>query len=1170
MRTFLSFLVVAATMIWLAAPEARAQSATTGALAGTVRDSKDAILPGVSVTLLNQATNQRQAGRADASGRFQFPMLPPGGYEVRFSLKGFKTSVMAAVTVDVAEAPSLEARLEAGAPSEIVACSCQITTASSSTGTLVDGKTITSVPLNTRNFTQVLSMSSGSAADVNNAGSLGRGTQSVNVNGNTSSGGSTLDGANSPSAVPNPDTISEFRIQTSQYDAGYGAQVPSTNLITRSGENSFHGTLWEFVRNDVFNANALFRNATAQRKPNLKQNQFGATFGGPVRRDRLFFFGSFQGTRQINGLDQTSISNPILPPLTMDRSAEGLAAQFCPANHLLAGGLPDPRYLTFAGGKQVDCRNQTTATTAPINPVALRLLQLRKPDGSYLVPLPQTILTSGSNAGLGFSSFSLPSTYDENQFLVNTDYLVSQKHTLSGRVYTAGIGQYRTFGSPSGYPGAPILPGDGTPQKLTGRDYVATGRLASVVREHAANEARMSFTRAYMNAWGDSTPSAASIGMMAGNSLFGQVPETTILGPLGSFRLFGSAGNDFTTRTDTYSWADNISWSHGRHTIRTGVVVLTQRLARLDTGSARGRITFQTFGDFLLGLSAADNLSPGGRSNIQSIQANQGVGPNGEVQYKYRSYYGSGYVQDDVRVHARLTLNLGIRWEYVRPATDALGTLGNAWPSLLQQMPIPPASGTLIGNTVAANYNPDQVNPYTGSSFGLLPTGVFVRPDSSAYANGAPLDAFAPRFGFAWQPLGGQSRLSVRGGYGWFYQSPPMSGTTNGTPSSSAPPFAQAFSNTDASNGSASFVKPFPAATLGWVLRTPTSQLSDKVAGPDFILPRLQQWNANTQVRLTQNLSADIGYVGSYGANLIVSRGLNQPLLASSENAVNCGYDGVASDCITTSTSLNAKLRVPIMGETPTALVASTFSGASSYHSLQATLRRRASQGLTFQAAYTLSRARNNTGTYNDQNAPALQWGRAAFDRRHRLTTNFDYQLPAFRRAHGLAGALLKGWSLAGIVIVQTGPPLTLIDPAGGGVYGRAGTSTVTLCSGATPESLVTSGGISSRLSRWINTANICAAPAVGNDGSTDYGNSGIGILNGPGQLNTDFSLGKTTVVGGIQEDAVLAFRAEFYNALNHPQFSIPGTTLGTANFGVITQTSVAPRLIQFGVKYLF
>lgn len=1163
MRSLSAPLVICLASSWFAA--AWAQSATSGALSGTVKDARNAPIVGVAVTLTNRATNRAHSAATDGDGRYQFSLLPPGAYDVKFSMAGFKTSAMESAIVSVSEAPSLDAVLEPGDPSGRVACKCQFNASTTSSGMLVDGKTITSVPLTTRNFTNVLAMASGSAAGVNNAGSLGRGTQSVNVNGNTSSGGFTLDGANSPSAVPNPDTIAEVKIQTSQYDAGYGAQVPSTSLITKSGANEFHGDGWEFVRNNIFNANTFFRNTTGQSKPDMKQNQFGATLGGPFRRNRFFFFVSYQGTRQANALDPTSTSNPILPPLTTDRSAATLAAQFCPANH-----PNDSRYLSFAGGKQLDCNNQSSPTTAPINPVALQLLQMKNQDGSYYIPVPQTILTSGGNAGLGFSTFSLPSTYNENQYLINADYALSGKNLLSGRYYGANFSQYRSFGSPSGYPGPATVPGDGTPQQLEGGDPVGTVKLTSVLSPRKVNEARMSFTRNSMVAWGANTPSAASIGTTPANRFLPQPPEMDVLGPLGSFRLFGNTGNDFNTVTDVYSLSDSISWVRGKHTVRTGVAMVTQQLSREDTGSARGKMTFETFSDFLLGLSAAGNLSPAGRSNIESIQTNQGMGPNGEVQYIYHGWYGSGFTQDDYKVASNLMLNLGLRWEYLVPAADTQGTLGNVWPSLLRQMPIPPVSGTLIGNTVASNYNPDLVNPYTGEPFGAVPAGVYVRPGATAYENSPPVDNLAPRLGFAWQPLGAQGRLVVRGAYGVFYQSTPISGTSNGTPFSSAPPFAQAFNNADSSNGSSSFAKPFPDATLGWVLRTPTSQLSDRVVGPDFALPRLQQWNAGAQVRLTQALSLDIGYVGSQGARLMASRGLNQPLLATPANPVNCGYDGVATDCITTSTAVNAPLRVPIMGETPTALTTTEFDGASSYQSLQATLRRRLSGGLSFQLAYTLSRAESATSMYNDQTQPSFDWGRSSFDRKNRLSANFDYALPVPGGLGKSAALLLKGWSASGIVVLQSGPPLTLTDPSGGSVYGNAGTSTVTLCPGATARNLVTSGGIQSRLNHWIEPSAICSAPAVGADGSTGYGNTGIGIIDAPGQFNADFSIIKTTVVGGIRETAVLAFRVEMYNALNHPQFAAPGTAVGSATFGVITQTSVAPRMIQFGLKYLF
>jgi hypothetical protein len=1112
--------------------------------------------------LTGAATSQVETSTTGSDGGYRFSLLAPGAYEARFSSPGFKTARMASLVVSVSDAPVLDAVLEPGDPSEQGECHCHISTVTSSTGDLVDAKAITSVPLTTRNFTQVLSMSSGSAADVNNAGTLGRGTRSVNVNGNTSAGAYSLDGANAPSAVPNPDTISELKIHTSQYDAIYGAQVPSTVLITKSGEKDYHGDAWEFVRNDIFNANSFFLNSTGQPKPNLKQNQFGATLGGPIRRKKLFFFTSYQGTGQVNGLDPTSTSNPILPPLTNDRSAGTVASEFCPGNH-----PTDSRYLTFAGGKQLDCHNQSTGTTAPINPVALGLLQLKNPDGSYYIPNPQTILASGANAGLGFSSFSLPSTYHEDQVLFNADYLLSAKNTLSARGYLANIEQYRTFGSPSGYPGAPMVPGFGTPQSLQAKDYVASVSLSSVLSRDLVNEGRIGFTRSLQDARGDGAPSAASLGMTPADRLFTEPPEISILGPLGSFRLFGPPGNDFAIANRFYSGSDTLSWVHGRQTLRFGTFFLVQQNWRDDPGTTRGRLYFQTFEDFLLGLSAADNLSPFGRSNVQTIQASEGAGPNGEPQYHYRGFNAAPFLQDDIKVSSRLTLNLGLRWEYVGPAIDTTGAIGNVWPSLIRQLPIPPASGTYIGNTVAANYNANLVNPYTGQPFGPPPTGVVVRSTKSFYGNNAPLDTFAPRFGFAGQPFA-TDRITLRGGYGWFYQAPTYSGNASGTPLFLSAPFAQNFTNSDSSNNLSTLQQPFPAATLGYVPRTPTSQLSDSIAGPDYLIPRLQQWNLDVQMRLSRTLSLDIGYVGSRANHLLIADGLNQPLLASASHPLNCGYDGIAADCITTNTSVNANLRVPVLGETPTALADNEFAGGSTYNSLQATLRSQVWRGLSFQANYTYSRAANNTVIDNDQNNLALDWARASFDRTNRSTLTFDYQLPA--SAHGLFGAVSKGWSLTAIVILQSGLPMTLTDPNGGSVYGKAATSTITLCPGASYASLVTSGGMSARLNNWINPAAICGPAAVGADGSTAYGTAGQSILNGPGQFNTDLSLGKKTRVGGLREDAVLAFRMEFYNALNHPQFSNPGTTLGTATFGVITQQSVAPRLIQFALKYIF
>lgn len=532
------------------------QSAAAGALEGSVTDAAGQQLADVTVRLFNAATDERRDARSDSSGAFRFSLLPPGNYQVEFVHEGFKTARMAELILNASEAPMLEATLEPGDSALSVECPCHVRAAAPSTGTLVDQKTITAVPLNTRNFTQVLSMSSGSAASVNNAGALGRGTLSVNVNGNTTAGGYTVDGAFAPSTVPNPDAISEFQIQTSKNDAMFGAMVPSTNLMTKRGENTFHGDLWEFLRNDIFNANDFFRNRTGQPKPNLKQNQFGATAGGPVKRNKLFFFASYQGTRQVNGLDATSTSNLILPGLTDDRSASALAAQFCPGNQ----GAGDSRYRTYAGGRQLDCANRMSDTTAPIHPVALRLLQMKGSDGRYLIPTPQTKVSGGTNDGLGFSSYSVPSTYKEHHYLGNGDYLPSAANTLSARVFAATVDQLRSFGSPSGYPGAPIVPGFGASQLLAATDVATSLRLTTQASASVVNEAVVTFTRNRSDTNGVGTPDASDVGMTAVDPLFPQAPEITVLGPMGSFRLFGTNPNDNHFETRTYSAGNHLSW----------------------------------------------------------------------------------------------------------------------------------------------------------------------------------------------------------------------------------------------------------------------------------------------------------------------------------------------------------------------------------------------------------------------------------------------------------------------------------------------------------------------------------------------------------------------------------------------------------------------------------
>jgi hypothetical protein len=278
--------------------------------------------------------------------------------------------------------------------------------------------------------------------------------------------------------------------------------------------------------------------------------------------------------------------------------------------------------LTFAGGTQVACDGSN------INPVALNLLQLKLADGSYAIPTPQTILSSGANAGLGFSSYSLPSTYNENQYLINTDYVISKKHTLSGRFYDATANSFRSFGTNFfRSPEAPNTPG--FPEQEHDQDYITSAKLTSVFTSNVANEARITYTPATVDETGLGVPSASSLGITPVTPLFPEPPDFTIRGSLGSFRV-GNIHNDYRSITKTYSWGDTLSWVHGKHTIRTGFFAYREFLQSFSSQSL-GRLTFQNFTDFLLGMSAAQNGSPQGFSNIQSIEADVGLGPRGEV-----------------------------------------------------------------------------------------------------------------------------------------------------------------------------------------------------------------------------------------------------------------------------------------------------------------------------------------------------------------------------------------------------------------------------------------------------------------------------------------------------------------------------------------------------------
>jgi len=447
-------------------PSVVGQTASTGALSGTVTDPSGAVVPNAAVKLTSADTSQVRTTTTGPNGAYKFSLLPPGSYRVRFEATGFKPQEIPAAVVNVTETSVLDRRLEVGsvqAETVTVEESVEtVQTASSALGTVVGSRTMTELPLNTRNYTNLLAMTAGANTNVNNATTIGKGSTNIAVNGggtaqntylqdgvsvnNWQSLGTTSEGAVlGGMAIPNPDAIAEFKIITSNYDAGYGRNPGSNvNVITKTGTNAFHGTGFEFLRNTKLNANDWFRNATGGDKLVLNSNVYGGVFGGPIKKDKLFFFVSYQETGQKSGASAYSYSSVTLPPIPggnrgicpvgftslsqCDSAGQAFVAALgdavCPTspNHIQKTGH---QLVTSGGSANVACDGSN------INPVAVKALQL-KLGNNYLIPGSGLTPTSTSD-GFGAATFTQPSIFRDHQFMSNADYVINPKNTLAGR-----------------------------------------------------------------------------------------------------------------------------------------------------------------------------------------------------------------------------------------------------------------------------------------------------------------------------------------------------------------------------------------------------------------------------------------------------------------------------------------------------------------------------------------------------------------------------------------------------------------------------------------------------------------------------------------------------------------------------------------------------------------
>jgi Carboxypeptidase regulatory-like domain len=1280
-------LVCLSLLCLLCVPTAIGQSAGTGAISGTVTDPSGRSVPNATVTATNLGTGQARTATTGSAGDFKFSLLTPGNYQLKFTASGFKTSEVGPVTVNVTETATANQTLEVGAVSESVTVEANIQTLqteSSTLGTTVTGSQINALPMANGNYTEILSLSSGTSASVDNATSVGKGTQDISANGvDPGSNNFQMDGvavnniANSGSAndgtiytgipIPSTDAIAEFKVQTSTYDASYGRN-PGANVTvsTKSGTNAFHGSAFEFLRNSVLNADDFFyiKSAAAPHQV-LDQNQFGATIGGPIKKDKLFFFFSYRGTRGKNGVAPQGETFGAVLPTTLNGTTlnptefEALGSRgTCPAP---PAGAPE----TAADVPITSCSAAAQAFAAAqgiTNIVGLRIFQLQtgKISGvpnNYYIPAPATDPQFCNNT-TGICNFSVPAIYSENQYVANGDYIINSKHTLTTKYFYTANPQTLYLGQGGGN-----LPG--TPEKTPWGNQAAVAKLTSTLTNTFVNEARVSYQRnngsatVTMPVGGCPTAgvicgSPAQLGMQPLVPGFNEGP--TMIDVLDNYSLFGGL-LPFKGPTNQLQAADQISWSRGKHSIRAGYEYEWTNWPLQDQGLQQGLLLL--LGD--PGLAAGGDAGP--VWNVGCLFCVKGITGENGITHFYHVNNQDTYVLDDWKVSSRLTINVGLRWEYDGLLSDSLGRLSQVWINrLVPNSDVPPAFSST---------NPAGIEQYVvPSNFaahfpGGPPAGVLTATNRNSTQGHAPYSDFAPRLGFAWQPLSG-GKLVVRGGVGIFYDREGLDRIVHAFEQGYPYAATYDFGFLSPRWAEATLAKPYPSISLVCMPSDPNcntdfglgfapryadaatgvnSGLSTPYDPTSIHTPLVQEYSFGIQYQFVPQWVLEVGYVGSTGINLTdYNHNHNQANLVTPATDVS----GPNSVCAPTSvdggpaqticnTSGNAAFRVPYLGYEADGLQASDNDASSNYNSLQVTVRHQFSHGLSMQAAYTWSRDltdvfNSNSANINNSLNLRAQYGPASYSRDQRLVVNYSYDLPFGKGTQGIEGKLVSGWNVSGVTIAQSGDFLTFIDPGAltiddqpggvdvppfgpgdcspnpncfattpgaGSAFGTAntgvlsGVTTAQFCPGFGNAKIKNPGGILANLNHYFNpgafndfsckpaAASSVSYPYIETDPNASnaalgYGNSGVGAVTGPGQFNWDISILKNTQ---ITERVKMQFRADFYNAFNHPQFADPGAgafgTIGfenitTPTYGAILHTNVNPRLIQFGLHFTF
>ena len=1131
---------------------------TTGRITGVVKDSSGGAIVGAEVQVVNEATREKWKVVTDDAANFSFVLLPPGLYRIGVAAERFKITVLNDVPVRITETTTISVSLAVGTRVEKVIVNGSLPllqTDGPQLGRVVDSRAVAGLPLATRNFTQILTLSPGTASYLPDSTAVGRNTQAISVNGARVTqnffqingiDASTM-GTNGPIlvAVPAPETIEEFKAQTSLYDATYGRSGGgSIQLVTKSGSNEIHEDTYEYFRNEALNANNPFLKAAGLARPLLRRNVFGGVLGGPVRKNRAFFFVSYQGSRERNA---ASIINSIS------------------SNVLVAPGLTDDRSAATL---------EKTFRIATIDTASLALLNAKLPNGQFVIPTPQAN---------GLFSGSSPSNFQENQFNSNADFRLSSSNSLAVKSFFANTSQFLMLPSFRGT--GPNVAGFGTSQTFN-------NRLLSLQDIHSfnpglTNELRLGYAFNSNDTIPQEPVTDSEIGVLRPNAA--ELPGLPLIriAPAAGGVVAGTPTNIAPAKPFVTTLADSLMLLRGNQTLRTGLEIRYNGVNLSSQNFTRGQIDFQDFPSFLKGTTQVSTFG------------------NGLNDRSQRAWDYNFFAQDDWKVSSQLTLNLGLRYELDLPVYDTRGRLSTFDPALYaprQQV----QGGSPVGPPIGGFVQAGNVIP----SLSLSSV-----PHVSKYVvRSIDPNNLAPRIGFSYSPLR-SSRLAVRGGYGIYYsrvtfayasasaQLPPMFalGVQNGVS------FANPFFRVPSQGQFPTFVPGVPLAGPAFDrgLRTPyVHQYNLSVQYElrrDLLLEtayvgargrRLLRQVAINQARLAspQNPITNAVTGAVITTNTAGNAFLRAPLQGVSINGFSLNESTANSSYDSLQMSLTKRLAHGLQF-----LAAYTF--AKSIDDASGSGGGAGIVGIV------------NTGAVNDsslilgnQNDSRANRGVSDFDRTHRFVLSYLWDLPkpAFAARSGFARRAIWNWHSSAIVTAMSGLPIDVVDTGAGSFYG--------LANGASPlarPNLVP--GMSCRNAMqdvpagYFFNSTVFARPFVqsgqpipSSDGTatagpgpvgTDIGNVSRNCLRGPRQVNLDLALAKLFPVA---ESRNFEFRAEFYNLLNHPNFANPisnlnalsasggsidpatGQVLSPGNFGRIISTSNNPRILQFALKFNF